>query len=435
MDLPPATTNTPPDEPLSQLLKRLGLPPDYNHKRHAHYIPTHSDLQRAAVYALDEWTAFLVLHHDTPAVIADRLTELADIVKAICAIDGDHRARAVRLGLELDHHYWWSQNKADEMPGLILFMLSTALDIGDQRLLSRVYRMWSVYLYLAQDQPKSKKALDMALEYADDSGREDLALLARIERFNLEAALIELDEAEIRANELLVEARRLHYTYAQGRIYLSLARAYHRATVSHMTFMYAQQALTIFVQESQPDLAGQAVDEMLGSLQQQRGSSPVFTSNLLAYLEHLLEACVNPWFQASTYYHQAVQSHIQKDYDRARAYVLKAWMHYRIIRQPESCISAVHMLGLIQTKRQRWNIAARHLKTAADFYQKMNNAVMSVHIHHALAYIPFEQGDFRRAVDQLETVLVQAEALPEEAARERLVGLICGDMEEARTLM
>jgi hypothetical protein len=200
-----------------------------------------------------------------------------------------------------------------------------------------------------------------------------------------------------------------------------------------MTFMYAQQALAIFVHENQPDIAGQAVDEMLGSLQQQNDHSSIYTSHLFAYLETLMESSVNPWFQASIYYHQAVHSHIQKSYNHAREYVLKAWLHYRSIRQRESCMSVVHMLGLIQTKRQRWNMAARHLKTAADFYQKMQDVVMTVHVHHALAYLPFEQGDFGRALAQLEKVLAMAKALPEEAVRERLTGLIQGDIDEARS--
>lgn len=432
MNMPPShepLTSSPPQN--LDLLKRLRLPEHYDHKQHAQFIPTHSDLQRAAVYALNEWTAFLVLHQDEPAVIAEHLTELADIVKAACGINGDHRVWAIHLGLELDPWYWWGQNKVDEMPGLIIEMLTTALDIGDQRLISRVYRMWSVYLYLTQDQPKSKKALDMALEYAEDSAREDLALLAKIERFNLDIADMPLVEAKLKASQLLSAARNLNYTYAQGRVYLSLARACHHAALPHETFMYAQQAFAVFVNENLPELAGQAIDEMLGSLQQQSGHSPIYISRLFAYLEVLMESSVNPWLQAAVYHHQAVHHLIQKQYDRARTGALKAWLHYRKIRQKASCISVIHMLGLIQTKRQCWNIAAHHLSTATDFYGKMDYAVLAVQAQHALAYIPFEKGDFERACAELKTVLSMAKKLPEEGARERLVQLIQDDLNDA----
>jgi hypothetical protein len=320
---------------------------------------------------------------------------------------------------------------ADEMPALIMPMLSTALDIGDQRLLSRVYQMWSVYLYLSQERPKSKKALDVALEYAEDSGREDLALLAKVERFNLEIAEITLAEAEAKASILFSDAYHLKYTYAAGRIYLSLARACQRAALPHKTFMYAQQALAIFVHINQPDIAGQAIDQMLGSLQQQSDHSPVYTSYLFGYLEKLMESSVNPWFQAAMYHHQAVHNHLQKSSDRAREYALKAWLRYRNLRQKESCVTVVHMLGLIQSKRQRWNTAARYLTAAADFYQKKSNAVMTVHAHHALAYVPFEQRDFEKACAELKKVLTMAKALPEAATRDRLVQLIQDDIDEA----
>jgi predicted trehalose synthase len=89
------------------------------------------------------------------------------------------------------------------------------------------------------------------------------------------------------------------------------------------------------------------------------------------------------------------------------------------------------MLGLIQSKRQRWNTAARHLTTAADFYRKKSNVVMTVHAHHALAYVPFEQGNFGHACAELKTVLTMAKALPEAATRDRLVQLIQDDLDEA----
>lgn len=431
MNLPPPDDDSffdpPPEEPFSRLLQRLRLPTEYHHECH---IPTHTELQRAAVYALDEWTAFLVLNHDTPAIIAERLTDIADVVKAACAIDGDHRPKAIRLGLELDPRYWWDQGRADEMPDMVLLMLSTAMDLREQRLISNVYRMWSVYLYLSHNQPKSKKALELALEYATASGREDLALLASVEHFNLDIFEMDLAEAEIRAKPLLSQARQLNYTYAEGRVYLSLARACHHAALPHQTFMYAQQALAFFVSDNQPDIAGQAIDEMLGSLQQQTDHSPVYISHLFEYLETLMESSVNPWFQAAMYHHQAVYNHIQQSYDRARAYAIKAWLHYRDIRQKESCIIVVHMLGLIQTKRRRWSIAARHLIAAADFYKARNNAVMDVHAHHALAYIPVEKGDLKRARTELKKVLVMAKELPASGTQDRLVQLIQDDLDD-----
>jgi len=415
-----------PDEPIKP--GDIGLPPDYDLR----YIPTGADLQRAAVQALHREISFVVVNRDTPQAIVDRLDMIAEIVVAASQVKGAHQAQAIRLGLALELEYWLAGDKLDDWPDLIVPLLKTSLEIGDHELQSRVYRAWSLYLFVSRNRAKAEQALMAALDYAGDAGREDLKLLIRTERFNLKVLEMSLNEAWAEANTLLAEARRLNYTYIQGRVYFSLARAYQIAALPKEVFQYAQQALVIFLQWDVIGLAGECIGAMLNSLYYRDAHLDSYASRLLAYLEVLSQSSASPFFQAVAYYNQGFSLYHHATYDQAREYVLRAWLKYRALRYQESLKRVGHMLGLIQIKRHRWSIAERHLRAALAYYEQAGQAIYAVHAQHALAFIPYEQGDLRRALEALEAVLVQARALPEEAAREWLVRLVMADIAVVR---
>jgi hypothetical protein len=415
-----------PDEPIKP--GDIGLPPDYDPR----YIPTGDDLQRAAVQALHRETSFVVLNRDTPQAIVDRLGEIAGVVLAASQVTGEHQAKAVRLGLALELEYWLARDDLDTWPDLIVPLLKTSLEIGDHELQSRIYRAWSIYLFVSRNRTKAARALVAALDYAGDAGREDLKLLIRAEHFNLRVPEMSLDEARAEADALLAEARRLSYTYIQGRVYFSLARAYQFAALPKETFQYAQQALMTFVEWDVIGLAGECIGAMLNSLYYRDAHLDVYASRLRAYLDMLGQSSASPFFQAVACYNQGFSLYHRANYDQSRAYVLKAWVRYRALKYRESLERVKHMLGLIQIKRHRWGTAERHLRAALAYYEQAGQAVYTVHARHALAFIPYEQGDFAPALEALEAVLVQAQALPDKAAREWLVQLIATDIEDAR---
>ncbi|HVO72323.1 MAG TPA: hypothetical protein VMT24_19880 [Aggregatilineaceae bacterium] len=415
-----------PDEPIKP--GDIGLPADYDPR----YIPTGDDLQRAAIQALHRETSFVVLNRDTPQAIVNRLGEITEVVLAASQVPGEHRAKAVRLGLALELDYWLARGNLDDWPDLIVPLLKASLEIGDHELQSRIYRAWSIYLFVSRDRRKAAQALVAALDYASDARRDDLKLLIRAERLNLKVPEMSLDEARDEANALLAEARRLSYAYIQGRAYFSLARAYQFAALPKETFQYAQQALMVFVQWDVIGLAGECIGAMLNSLYYRDARLDVYASRLRAYLETLGQSSASPFFQAVACYNQGFSLYHRADYDQSRAYVLKAWVRYRALRYRESLERVKHMLGLVQIKRHRWGIAERHLRAALAYYEQAGQAVYAAHARHALAFIPYEQGDFARALGALEAVLVHARSLPERAAREWLVQLVASDIEDAR---
>lgn len=422
----PKSPDEPPDcEPPDD----LGLPEDYDPNR----IPTQAELQHAALYALHREMSFVIVNRNDPERIADRLDVIASVARAASQIKGPHQAKAVRLGLALKLEYWLARDKVRDWIDLIAPLLSTSLEIEDHELQSEVYFAWSIFHYISRDLPRAQKALDAMLDYAGDADREDLQLLARADRFNLDVLRMSFDQALAEAEAIMAEAHRLDYRYVEGRAYLSLARICIKIERPKEIFAYAQQALVILNTFNATGLTGECICAMLGALSRGDNCTDHYRAQLLAYLEALAQKSVNPYFQASIFYNQAVRLYQYGEYDRAREFVLKAWLRYRIVNYEQCLTRALHMLGMIQAKRRRWCAAKRHLEAAYAQYVRTGEDVYAVHAKHALAYIPHEQGDSRGTLQELEeVVLPMAQALPDPATRDGLVALIEKDIRDIR---
>jgi hypothetical protein len=414
------------DEPISP--EELGLPPDYEPR----YIPKLSELKRAAVEALDRETAFFMLYHEEePDRIVERLDRIAAVVLAACNVEGEHRIKAIKLGLELRQRYWLAADKLDAWVNLIMPLLKTALEIRDRELQSRLYLTWSVYLNLASS-PAIANALESASDYADDSGRADLKLLVCVEQLNANVLKMNLSDVQAEAAAILTEAKQTKYDYVQARAYLLLGRAYSSKALFKETFSYAQQALVLFTSIHVMPQAGESVILMLGSLNYRSGYSMVYRTTLMGYLETLSYLTANnPILAAALAYFQGVEYYHLELYDRAREFILRARQRYLIAHYRPSLRRCAHMLGLIQTKRRRWKMAEWHLNTAYAYYMDAGEKTYAAQTEYALASIPFEQHDWRTARSSLTVALATAQELPMGTARDRLIWLIETDIAEA----
>ena len=420
------------DAPIT--FRNIGLPEDYDHERDSRYIPTASDLQRAAINALHRETAFVIYHRDQPARIVERLEELAEIARGAASIKGDHQAKAIRLGLALKVEYWWGCNKLNKWKDLVAPMLVKALELRNDELESEIYRAWATYLYITirDDIEAARNAIAAAEDCAQDSGRADLQLLMRSERFNIDVWSMSLDQARAQAAEILVEARRMGFHYVQGRVYDSLMRAAQKADQVVDVFNYAQQALVVFAHEEEYGLMAPCINAMFYSVHRSRQGTGGYGEQLLAFLDALARRSVNPYIQAGFYYAHALRRFQREEYDSAREHTLKAWLKYRMIGFQPSLVRVRHMLGLIQTKRRHWRAAERHLTACRDYYERTDDSVYEVHARHALAFIAYEKGDFPQALDLLGEALRHAQRLEEQGSRNSLTDLIKRDIEDAR---
>jgi hypothetical protein len=274
-------------------------------------------------------------------------------------------------------------------------------------------------------------SLEAALEYAEDSKRPDMRLLAHSERFNSKAHQLPLPELEAEASDILARARSMKYVYVQGRVFLSLAIAYRNVGHYEDVFMCAQQSLVYFLQEDHVDMAGQAVGAMLGALTVRSGHFPPYRNLLFSYLEQLNDRSLSPRFHGATSHQHSLLAFRTGDYDAARRYLLEAYCYYRSFNYRRDQASLSHMLGLIQSHRQNWAMAERHLKASRQLYRHQKNLLWRVNSRHALEYIPFLQGDYQRAVVRLQKARRLAWALPEDWGRDRVIAEIQKDIDEA----
>jgi hypothetical protein len=404
----------------------LGLPSEYDPR----YIPSSEDLQRAAQYALDNYTAFLILHQDDPKAVAAQLDQIADVVRASSQITGDHQSKAIRLGLALESEYWMARNAVQDWIHLIIPMLQTALIIEDQELQVRVYRALGHYLFFIRDDVRANTALRIALEYAEQTNQADLMLLARVERFVFAIRDVKksIEDILAEANAILADAARLKFRYVQGRAHYILSLVYQRATLSDVAFAHAQQAYIYLAATEANGLAVEALSAMLSSLNMFNHCSERYKERLFEHIDRLVSQSGNPWYRAMALLLQATQSFHSSDHDNARWCALKSWGEFKALGDFHNCMSARHMLGLIQTKRCQWLLAEKHLQAAYNWYRKAHNDIWAVNAYHALAFIPVEQHNIGRAEVMLRESLAMARELPASEARENLVSVIEEDL-------
>lgn len=412
----------------------LGLPKDYDHERDSKYIPSTTDLQRAAINALHRETAFVVYHQNQPARIVERLEELAEVARVAANVKGDHQAKAIRLGLALKVEYWWGCNKLSKWKDLVAPMLIKALELRNYELESEIYRAWATYLYITarDDIEAARNAIVAAEDYAHDSGRADLQLLMRAERFNIDVGPMSLDQARAQAAGILAEARGMGFHFVRARVYDSLVRAARKVDLGVDVFNYAQQALVIYAHEEEYGLVAPCISAMFYSVHRSHDGTGDYGEQLLVFLDALAQRSVSPYIQAGFYYAHALRRFQFGEYDSAREYTLKAWLKYRMIGFRPSLVRVRHMLGLIETKRHEWRSAERHLTACRDYYDQTGDSVYAVHVRHALAFLVYEQGDFPRALAQLEAALCDAQRLEEPGSRKALSDLITSDIDDAR---
>ncbi len=405
-----------------------GLPDDWDPR----FIPDPDALETAALKAMHEVRAFLLMHRDDPLSVAEHLEWLSGLVQAAVTVKGRHRAKAVGLGLALTREYWIKANMLGQWQGFLLNLLSCTRDIGDPILEAEIYRAWGICLQVQGGQPKAERALESALEIASETLRPDIALLARLELFNARALRMLEGPARAEADEILAAARRMNYTYLIGRVHLSLARMY-AAWLNHaQAFHHVQQAFVIFVQQGYLDIAGQALVMMLGSLQAGFVGSERYRQQLLTFLEshpiYLNDLTVHSMF----YRNQAVYWYRREEYETARHYCVHAYRLARAAFYPPNREYSRHMLGLIHLKRHKWSAARYYLSTAAEHFRALELMASMISAKHALSYIPFEQQDYATALVQLSELLDEAEHVLDAEAFSNIRPDIEEDIEEAR---
>jgi tetratricopeptide (TPR) repeat protein len=154
---------------------------------------------------------------------------------------------------------------------------------------------------------------------------------------------------------------------------------------------------------------------------------------LLRLLERLKKRSINPWFNATFAHLSASEAFYQEDFEEARRWALIAGREYRhFVDQTNNHPRIMHLLGMINTKLERFPAAERHLRGARERYLKEGNLVNAIHTQHALAWVPYTAGDYARALDMLEDTVGMIDTLPEPATRESLKELISADIEKIR---
>lgn len=418
-------------------LSDLGLPPDYDDR----YIPTEGDLRRAIVRRLDDEISFVMLHKDEPHEIAARLEKIAEVARIAAVMKGDHQVRGIRLGLALELKYWLMRDQVAQWPGLIFPLLKATLEIGDTRLQAEVYYTWSIYLHYVHEQkldfdlekdPASQSLL-AALSYAEASGRADLHLLARVERFNVKLARMTVDDAWTEADDLIAQARAMNYTYIVPRVYFSMAaRLLYEKGQFKTLYACAQQAMVYAAALNLNNLAGRAISMMLNGLHPEDGHSNTYRRQLVNFLARLEQYSNNPKFQAMVYHQLARQCYYDGEYNQARVYILKAAALYRSFHYRAERDRIRHTLGLIQIGRRAFRVAERHLSAARKSYETRGRRFWMVIAQYGLAEVSAEEGQIELALQRLAEARDMAVTLPD-AQRDRLLALIQRKVDDLRS--
>lgn len=397
--------------------KHFGLPETYTHELDSRNIPTQHDMREVIPYALDELTAFLMLHKHDPDIVAQNLDRLVDVLTAAMAIKGQHMARAIRLGLCLEYPHWRAAKKIEKWRDLLAPMLGYVFETPDVDLQSQVYHTWGVYLHLTNKSNGAAMALEKALEYAKESGRAEPMLIMRAESLNARATTSSLAEVRQEAQSILESARQLNLPHVQGRVHLSLARAYLAVDLPDHVFEHAQQALGYFFPLEIWNFAGEALLTMISGLLGKPDPNLTYRRSLMLYLQQLARQSDNLWLNTISSHQWAVEDFNSGNYPSAREYLLKTWDYYRLQGDLFNQAVVRHTLGLIQMKLQRWILAETHLHAARALYKQLNRQAAVVNVYHALALVLVYRGAVDQGVRRLKEALDRAQTLEDPETR------------------
>jgi len=406
----------------------VGLPTDYDPR----FIPNGPALAHAAIQALHRETAFVILNRDEPHAIAQRLEEIASVVLAACEVRGPHLPKAIRLGLALRPDYWVARGQMDRWLKLLTALLIKAIATGDSQLQSEVYSAWSTYLYLTNNHAKARQALEAALEYASDARRNDLALMMRAERFNVDADSMSLPEAHAAAQSILADARQQQFHYVLARVTYTLARVYVLAELYRAAFMYAQQSLIYARHIHDETMAGDCILFMVSCLQRSGSRAVACTSLLLRELAVLARQSTSPHVHAGLCYGQALRLYDAGQLDEARRCALCAWAIFRGLKRRRGATACRHLLGLIQARARRWRAAERHLRAAQAGHLALSDYVLATTARQELAGVFLQEGDLQRALAELLAVREQVLALTTLEARHKHLAEVDAAIAEVR---
>lgn len=386
-----------------------GLPPDW----HPQYIPTLTALQNAAGAAIDRATVTVLLLRDAPALLCERLDDIAGVIHAALPVDGPHQARAIRLGLELDAVLWMRSGKLETWCDLILAMLATASRLGDRALLGRVYRAWATYLYLTEQRPGARRALQAALEYARISGDEGLILLLLAERLYLAIGRVSIETLQARGLAIVHLACHRREYFTAARALLVLARACRIALLPEPSFAYAQQALVLLHVLGLRDLIDQALHFMLFALQIEGvPSSAGYRAALLQRLDALQAQEGYPWLREMTAFQHALYAYHAGQYDEARRWALLAYAACRAKGLERDCVRIRHLLGVIAGQRGRYAVAEHHLQAVWAYTEAHQYREWMARVQIGRASVRISAGDYAGAWAELERARELAGTLP-----------------------
>lgn len=384
-----------------------GLPPEWDPKM----IPDGDELARAALEALHREVSFVLLHGDDPQAIVARLSRMDDMVRAALTVRGTytaHLTEAIRFALALDWPIWMASRQFQAWQNTILLMLSTVRDLGDQQLQSRIFRAWGIFLLLSRKHDGARIALDGAIKDLEGLDRDDLQLLMRAERFNLDAEYETPDTLQAQSAELLAAADRLNFRYIKGRVYFSLARACGRTRDLRSAFMYAQQALVYFLSEADSGLAMQSLGTMIMVCQRLWATRGDLILRLLVFTERVVKHDQNSWYWSRIYHEYSVQYFHRAQYDQAITYALRAQEKYAALEDTLGIAWMQHQMGLIRTRQEAWQLAENHFARAADLYSQVDDHHALASVNHARGWNLYKQGRFQEALASLEETLAFA---------------------------
>lgn len=405
-----------------------GLPADWDPQ----FIPDPNDLESAALKAMHEVRAFLLIHWNDPPAMAEHMDWLVGLIQAAVTVRGRHRAKAIELGLALRRNFWQSADRIDRLQGFLLLLLSACREIESPVLEARVYQAWGVCMQTWGEKPNVERALENALEIAVESHREDVALLVRAELFNVHVPSMDVEPALSEANELLVAARRLEQPFVMGRVYLSLARLYGRRVLFRQAFMYAQQAFIVFASIQYIEWTGEPLVEMVNCLQSTFCRSDAYRWQILQYLERHPARLEGPRIQAAYHRNVAIYWYRREEFELARRHAVQSYCLARTGVYPSNILLSCQMLGLVQTKRKQWGAARHYLTKTAETMKAADLTNSYIAVKHALAFIPFEQHKWHDAIVQLSEVLLEAREVLDDVSYARVRENIEGDIREAQ---
>jgi tetratricopeptide (TPR) repeat protein len=256
-----------------------------------------------------------------------------------------------------------------------------AMDLRDEEFQIQIWSHLGNYHFQKADYRTASTTFHKALEHCNVDATPEIELLARIGMLRAKT-IFATSEIEGFINDTLQAARSIESYHLLGKLYYTLAVAYTHQAETRKALGYGQMALACWYKEHNT-----AEKERTALALAETSRVAMCFEQARRYLALVPADAENDYLSGIYRYHQGSVLLEQNQIEDALPHVEYALRLFKKLDFPYMTGAAYHLLALVQTKLDDFDIARENLRRAIIIWQRINNVYEQVSGIYALGFL------------------------------------------------